>query len=402
MKLKILLLILLLLPVTVLAIELPNTYSDKILLYDLTEDKVLQEKNITDRSNIASLTKIVTTITAIETIDDLDKDVTITSEMLKGIPWDASLAGLKEGEIYSVRDLLYASILPSGADATQALAYTSAGSISSFVDKMNDVAKKVGAENTHFVNTTGYDIDNHYSTVEDLLKIIKYSLSNAEFKTIFMTKEKQLKNGKVVKWTVDMYNKTMNLDVSRILGSKTGYTKKAGLCIACLYTSHEHDMLLITLGARPYVYGDFYNLKDAVKLIEFTDDNYENQTLIESNSVIKTIPVINSKNDTYEIKTGEDIKKFLPNDYDREAFKAEYEGVESISFITKENSLLGKIKYFYDDELIYEEEVTLLEKQPVSISKVLKKFWWIIVLIVFLLVVKIISRTERKKRKKRH
>ena len=396
-----LILLIILLPVQTLAISLPETYSDKVLIYDLTEDEIIQQKNIDVKSNIASLTKIITTITAIENIPNLEQEVTITTEMLSNIPSDASRAGLEVGETYTVRDLLYASILPSGADATDSLAYTSAGSIPAFVEKMNNLAKQIGATNTNFINTTGYDIDNHYSTIEDLLKIIKYALNNPDFKTIFCTKEHQMKNGKVVKWTIDMYNKQMNLNVDRLLGSKTGYTKKTGLAIAALFKAHNHDFLMITLGAKPYIYGNFYNLRDAVKLIDFIDHNYGEQTLIEKNTLIKSIPVKFSKNDNYDIKTNNDITKFLPKDYDLNDFKYEYIGTESISFMTSKNSKLGKVRYYYKDEILSEEDIFMNEKQTFSIFKIFHQYWHITLLIIVLILLKLISKTKRKKKKRK-
>ena len=117
----ILLLTVLVVFVDVSAMELPNLYSNKVLLYDPSEEKILYEKGIDDVSNIASLTKIMTTITAIDLIEDLDKMVTIDRNVLNEIPYDASIAGLREGDRVTLRDLLYASILHSGADATTAL-----------------------------------------------------------------------------------------------------------------------------------------------------------------------------------------------------------------------------------------------------------------------------------------
>ena len=143
----------------VYALEEPNLYSKDYVLFDTTDQKIIYEKNINERTNIASLTKIMTTITAIEKISNLEDKVTITEEMLSNIKFDASLAGLKVGDILSYKDLLYASILPSGADATQALAYSLSGNIPKFVKDMNTLAKKIGMSNSNFVNVTGLDID---------------------------------------------------------------------------------------------------------------------------------------------------------------------------------------------------------------------------------------------------
>ena len=254
--------------INVFALDDPTLYSKNYCLYDLTDDKMIYEKNIQERTNIASLTKIMTTITAIEKINNLDDYVTITSEMLSNIKYDASLAGLKIGDKLTYKDLLYASILPSGADATQALAYSLSGSINNFVNDMNALAKKIGMESSNFVNVTGLDIDNHYSTINDLLKMLQYSLKNETFKTIYTTKSYTLSNGLVVDATVKKYNNLMKLDISRITGSKTGYTNKAGLCISSIFESNNHEFIFISTNAE-FIYGNYYNLKDNLNIINF-------------------------------------------------------------------------------------------------------------------------------------
>ncbi len=397
---KILLFILCLIPLSVGAISLPETYSDKVLIYDLTDDIVLLEKKSEEKTNIASLTKIMTTITAIEEISDLEREVTITESMLNGIPYDASVAGLKVGEKLSVRDLLYASILPSGADATQALAYTSSNGIPAFVEKMNALAQKVGAKNTHFVNVTGLDIENHYSTAQDILLILKYALQNPTFKEIYCTKEYTLANGKTVNATIKMYNRLMNLDTSRIIGSKTGYTSKAGVCISALIKSNGHELLIITMGA-PYVYGNFYNLRDALALTEFLDTHYKNQNLMTSEEAIAELPVSLSKTDKYTIYPSENITKYLPDDFDKSLFSYQYKGLEKLTYRNKENSKLGSIKYYYNGEILKEEDVLLREKFKISWKKVLRKYWYIPAIGILLLLFLFRKRKKHKKRKKR-
>ena len=171
---KILLTIILLFPISAYALSLPDgLYSDKVLVYDLTDDLVLLEKKSEEVASIASLTKIMTTITAIEKNQDINKRVEITDAVFAGLPWDASLAGLKVGDILTIEDLLHASILPSGADATQALAISTSGSVTSFVSDMNSLAKDIGATNSTFKNVTGLDEEGHKSTARDILKILK-------------------------------------------------------------------------------------------------------------------------------------------------------------------------------------------------------------------------------------
>ena len=343
--------------INVFALDDPTLYSKNYCLYDLTDDKIIYEKNIQERTNIASLTKIMTTITAIEKINNLDDYVTITSEMLSNIKYDASLAGLKIGDKLTYKDLLYASILPSGADATQALAYSLSGSINNFVNDMNTLAKKIGMENSNFVNVTGLDIDNHYSTVSDLLKMLQYALRNETFKTIYTTKSYTLSNGLVVDATVKKYNNLMKLDVSRIIGSKTGYTNKAGLCISSIFESNNHEFIFISTNAE-FIYGNYYNLKDNLNIINFMDKNYNNQITVKSTDIIKTIPVNFSNIPKYDVHLSKDALTYLPNDYNKDDIKVNYNGKTSITFLDN-NKQIGKVTITYKDNPIYEEDILL-------------------------------------------
>lgn len=343
--------------INVFALDDPTLYSKNYCLYDLTDDKIIYEKNIQERTNIASLTKIMTTITAIEKINNLDDYVTITSEMLSNIKYDASLAGLKIGDKLTYKDLLYASILPSGADATQALAYSLSGSINNFVNDMNTLAKKIGMESSNFVNVTGLDIDNHYSTVSDLLKMLQYALRNETFKTIYTTKSYTLSNGLVVDATVKKYNNLMKLDISRIIGSKTGYTNKAGLCISSIFESNNHEFIFISTNAE-FIYGNYYNLKDNLNIINFMDKNYNNQTTAKSTDIIKTIPVNFSNIPKYDVHLNKDALTYLPNDYNKDDIKVNYNGKTSITFLDN-NKQIGKVTITYKDNPIYEEDILL-------------------------------------------
>lgn len=271
---KIFLLFVCFFPVSVYALDMPEIKSQAAIVYDIDTDIIILEKNSEEIRSIASLTKIMTVLTAILNIDDLSANITITNEMLQGIYWNASVAGLKVGDTVTYLDLLYAAILPSGADATQVLAYAVSGNVSDFVTKMNEVALKIGATNTHYVNTSGLDQSEAYSTAYDQALILSYALQNPIFKMVYTTKSYTLSNGLNVEATINKYNEILNLDTSKIIGSKTGNTTNAGLCMSALFDYENHEMLLITLGAK--VIDEVpYNLIDALSLIDFVNENYE-------------------------------------------------------------------------------------------------------------------------------
>ena len=377
--------ILLFFPTYILALTYPNLHYSKSIIYDLTADNTLFELNASEKTSIASLTKILTVITALDYIDDLNTKITYTKEMQKLVNEDTSKAGLKVGDIITYKDLLYASILPSGADATVMLALAISPSLDDFVNLMNKKAISISMTNSHFTNVIGLDDTNHYSTAKDILTLLKYALNNEIFKQVFTAKEYKLSNGLEIKSTLYTYNKKINKDFSRILGSKTGFTLNAGLCIGAYFISKEQEILIVTLGAIKD--DNVYNLTDALSLIDFIDTNYSNKLVLSKDSYIKTLDVLGSTVKSYDIKISNDIYAYLPNDYNFNDLNIEYIGKNDISFRDEKSSKLGDINIYYKDKIIYNESVYL----ETHIKRDLRKFYVCFILIIIFIILYTIS-----------
>lgn len=348
--------LLLFFPIDVLALEYPVNHYTNAVIYDLTDDKTLYELNANQKAAVASLTKVLTVITAIENIKDFNTKITYTKEMQSLVRYDTSRAGLKVGDEITLKDLLYATILPSGADAAIALALSIKKNIPEFVNLMNEKAQALEMINSSFTNVVGLDDTNHYSTANDMLKLLKYALKNPIFKSIYTTKEYTLTNGLKVSSTLNIYNKNINLNTDRIKGSKTGYTNKANLCISTLIESNNHDILIVTLNTPKT--NDSYLLKDTISLINFLDNNYNNQIIYTQDDIITTLKILNNKN-LYNLKPLNNIYAYLPNDYQKKDIKAEYLGKETIHLKDFKNNQIGLINYYYQDNLIATEPVYL-------------------------------------------
>ncbi len=281
--------------------------SENAIVYDITEQNVIYEKDSKEKVSVASLTKIATAIVAIEGTSNLDEELKINFKMLSGIPWDASVLGLKMNDVVTVRDLLYGTILSSGADCAQALAIAASNSIDAHVTKMNALSKKLKLKNTHFTNVTGLDDAFHKSSAYDLIKLLEYALKNETFKEIFTTKNYTLKNGKEAKTTLYYYNSYLNLDLNRILGSKTGFTSDAGLCLGTYFNSHGHDLISIVLGA-PINKKEAKNIVDTMNLIIHTDGVLEElqDKIDEKNEYVKRV-----QEERKEIKKAKDFERNL-------------------------------------------------------------------------------------------
>jgi len=372
-------------------------YSPNYVIYDLTEDEVITSSDMDKEISIASLTKIMTTITAINLIDNLDESITITSDVFNGLPYDASVAGLKVGDVVTYRDLLYASILPSGADATQALAINLSGSIDNFVKLMNELSDSIGMSNSNFINVTGLDIKNHYSTLNDLIILLKYSLSNDLFKTIYSTKEYTLTNGLKVESTVNLYNRKLKLDTSRILGSKTGFTDEAGVCISFYFDSNSHEFIGITTGATRSN-TSAYNILDALNMIDYMDNNYNQVLLIRKDNVIKNVDVKLSTIEKYSIKNNQDYYMYLPVDYSINDLRIEYDGVEILDYTYESGDKIGVVNYYYQDKYLYSMDVILDVDIQINLCKVIikNKLYIILGVIIVILSTYIINRRVKK------
>ena len=383
------------------ALEIDGLYSKNVLVYNLDEDIILYEEKIEDKISIASLTKIMTTIVAIENIDDLNEKVTITSKMLEGIPYDASVAGLEVGDTLTYKDLLYASMIPSGADATQALAISLTGSISNFVKLMNETAERIGLTNTHYVNTTGLDEEGHYSTIKDILTLIKYALNNETFKEVFETKSYTTTNNIKLKSTLSYYNKGLNYDISYVKGSKTGFTDDAGLCLLTLSNIDETNIITITTNA-PYTYGNFKNMIDLNKIKDTLKDNFTKIILVNKNDTLVTLETKYAKQKEIIIKSPKDISKYIENPYDKTELKIEYTGEKIINYNTEVGTKLGEVKITYKDEIVDILEIKLEQELNFSLLAFIKEniITIIIALLVLTVVIIVLKKPKKKKRKK--
>lgn len=349
MKKIILIILTLFIFINVKAIEIN---SKNAILYNMNDEEVIYEKNSDEMVQIASLTKIVTAITVIENIENLNEEVIITSEMLKGLDGYAKV-GFKVGDKLTYLDLLYALMLPSAADAALALSIQTSGSIEEFSNLMNQKVSEIGVTNSKFDNPIGKDSENNYSTAKDLSKILIYSLKNDTFKKIFNSNSYKIESlNKIVKKTITHYN----TDTSLIVGSKTGFTYEAGRCLASTTTLDGVDYLLITLGAD---INSEYHAIDTVNLYDYYSKTYGYIKILNKDQLIKTIKVKHSKTKTYDIRSKEDVELYLEKTILKENLIYKYEGIEELNKDIKNGDKIGKVSVLNNDKIIYEFDVYL-------------------------------------------
>ena len=166
------------------------------------------------------------------------------------------MAGFQMGETVKIRDILYATLLPSGAEAATALARAAAGSTEAFVEIMNSRAAELGMNDTHFVNVTGLHQDDHYTTVSDLSILLREAIKNPDFfeayKTLHYTTTPTPQHPNGLKLTSTLVPRLAQLSRDRapIIGNKTGYTLEAQLCLASVAENDGKYLSVITVGAE--------------------------------------------------------------------------------------------------------------------------------------------------------
>lgn len=251
-------------------LDITGINSSYAVLMQAGSGRVVGDINVETPMYPASMTKIMTTIVAIENLSDLNQEITVTNDMIANLyAQDATQAGFQPGETVQAIDLLYGVMLPSGADCCIALADTIAGSEEGFVELMNQKAEKLGLENTHFCNTTGLHADDHYSTAKDIAELLRYALKNSTFREIIESPYHSTPGTNVHPDGITFYS-TMFKNLSdttvidgKIMGGKTGFTSEAGCCLASFAEIDGIEYILVTAGA--YQAGTPH-IDDAVKL----------------------------------------------------------------------------------------------------------------------------------------
>lgn len=339
--------------------------AESMVTIEASSGRVLFEKDKDKKLPMASTTKILTAIVALENCKDLDRKYLITKEMT-GI--EGSSIYLKAGEHLSVLELLYGLMLRSGNDSAVAIAIIVGGSVEHFVKMMNDYCVKLGANNTHIVTVNGLHHDEHFTTASDLAKITAYAYRNDNFKEIVSSKEK------VISSELDVKNKCRLLkNKNKLLkmvdgadGVKTGYTKKAGKCFVGSAERNGMRIICVVLNAKTM-------FDDSKKFIEKAFDEFRLVKLFKAGELvgggIKTQNgSIYLKNDVVYPLTMEEIKKI----------NAKVDVFDS----PKADGQIGLLDFKLENELIFSVKLftIIIEKNGANkgfkarLSKIIKSF----------------------------
>lgn len=296
--------------------ELPalHTNAETASLIDVSSGRILYSKDGDKEMRIASLTKIMTALVAVEE-EDLKSVVTVSKNAAGK---EGSSLYLKLGEKMSLENMLYGLMLRSGNDAATAIAEHVGGSEEGFVHLMNQKAEEIGLSHTQFKNPHGLDAEGHYSTANDMAKLTAYALHNADFKRIVGTQQKKAPNPNET-WDYNWLNKNKMLRLYEGAdGVKTGYTKLAFRCLVSSATREGQQLAAVTLND-----GDDWN--DHAKMLNYGFEHYPLVDLAQKGQSIQKYQYITGNSFKYPLLESEaeniKIKLILYNQQLEEAKK---------------------------------------------------------------------------------
>jgi D-alanyl-D-alanine carboxypeptidase len=340
----------------------PSVSAKSAVVIDADTGKILYERDAHTRRGMASTTKIMTALVALEQVP-LDRLVTVDPRAC-GV--EGSSVYLYAGERITMETLLYALMLQSANDAAEAIAYEVAGSVEGFADLMNRKADALGLTATHFDNPHGLDGETHYTTAYELALIAACAMENEIFAEIVSTVKKSvpLHDGEISRLLVN-HNRLLR-EYGDIIGVKTGYTKKCGRTLVSAAQRDGVRLICVTLE-------DGNDWLDHRSLLDYGFSLYREITLSEKISY--EIPVCGGEKSCVTVGTRGVLTAFLPENHGEIRVVTEmprflYAGV-------REGDIVGRVVFYADGAEV--GEAYLYAEHSVQITRKEKNFWKILI-----------------------
>lgn len=335
--------------------------AESMVAVDLHSGRILYEQNAKKEKLIASTTKIMTTIVAIEQMD-LNQEITVDERVLKAY---GSAIYIEVGEVMTLRDLLYGLMLRSGNDAAIVIANAVGGSMEGFVTLMNQKAYEIGMSQTKFYNSHGLeenDGSGNTSTAYDMAQLMRYAMKNQEFRTITGTKNYVSKsNKKTYHWT----NKNKLLqNYSYTIGGKTGFTEKARRTLVTAASKEGREIAIVTLN-------DGNDFEDHKNLYEVLFSNFSLVNVLEKEHF--EVPNLERYLED-ELYIEKDVSILLTKE-EKEQLKVHYEMYELEEYQTSD--IVGLAHIMLDDQEMMTVPIYVYKHGKVEESWIQKVFGWI-------------------------
>ena len=299
------------------------------LLVDQNTGKPVYAKNEHEQLYPASLTKIMTALLVLRAVDEgkltMDQSVTASESAFDTLHDDGSSAGIKAGEVLTVRQLLQCLLIVSANEAGTILAETVSGSVSAFVEEMNAEAEALGCENTHFVNPAGLHDPQHYTSAWDLYLIASEALKYPDFLPICDSIKEvipatNLSSERVLRTTNYLLDtwRALGYRYRSAHGIKTGSTSDAGYCLVSSAEKGDLRFLSVVMGCERVVdasgKADVKSFSETKRLFEWGFENFSYKTVQSVNDMLASIPVtLSQETNSVVLHPAEDVVVLLPN-----------------------------------------------------------------------------------------
>ena len=337
------------------------------VLMDADSGRILYGKNETMAFPMASTTKIMTLIVALE--HNEPDQIVMASAGASAMP--EIRLGVHEGERYRMEDLYYAMMLESFNDAAMMIAEGTVGSVENFAELMNEKAISLGCTQTYFITPNGLDAADekgvHSSTAEDMAKIMRYAIDNEDFLKITQTEDYSFTDCDR-KRSFEVHNKNVLLTMmDGVLSGKTGYTADAGYCYVCAVKKDDRTFIAALLGSGwpPHI---GYKWSDVQTLLDYGDKNYRYQTIDISKGVPdRQVHVMNGEQDFATVRAKQTNYRFLLSSEDKVHVESVLPG--QLEAPVEAGQSVGSIRIFVNGDLTAENDY-------VTINKIDARYTW--------------------------
>lgn len=329
------------------------------VLIDARDGRVLYEKDADTPRPMASTTKIMTAVVALESCD-VNEIIEIADEAV-GV--EGSSIYLQKGERMTLLELLYALLLQSANDAAVAIAVGVGGSVGNFADMMNEKATSLGLTSTHFENPNGLDADGHVTTAHELALLTAYALKNPTFAEIVATYKRKIPGPDGTVRLVVNHNKLLNM-YDGCVGVKTGFTKKSGRCLVSAACRESLTLVSVTLSAPD-------DWRDHTAMLNYGYENYCCEILCDEGGFIETLPVVGGVQDSLLCANCDYVAATLPRDHGE--ITVDVQLPQMIYAPVSAGDIVGHVTYKCEGKVIGETDI----KAAYNIEQIRykKNFW---------------------------
>lgn len=329
------------------------------VLIDARDGRVLYEKDADTPRPMASTTKIMTAVVALESCD-VNEIIEIADEAV-GV--EGSSIYLQKGERMTLLELLYALLLQSANDAAVAIAVGVGGSVGNFADMMNEKATSLGLTSTHFENPNGLDADGHVTTARELALLTAYALKNPTFAEIVATYKRKISGPDGTVRLVVNHNKLLNM-YNGCVGVKTGFTKKSGRCLVSAACRESLTLVSVTLSAPD-------DWRDHTAMLNYGYENYCCEILCDEGGFIEALPVVGGVQDSLLCANCDYVAATLPRDHGE--ITVDVQLPQMIYAPVSAGDIVGHVTYKCDGKVIGETDI----KAAYNIEQIRykKNFW---------------------------